>query len=440
MKKFKTFPFFLLCIGVSCCSEGNRDSILNKDQIVASPIVAPMIGLDESALDLPYLREFAEYYFNSRCSVKPIFSDVVVAMRNRGPKIIFCTKEKTKHLGIKLPDVEIQKDGFHLISIYDKQGDLVIYCVGNNVNGIKYSIYRLIHELSYKQTSLSLTHPLEISVTPFFENRIAAPGLGLIQGDDPEAKAKFFYDKWNEEKVLDMARLFDFFGFNGLEVGFCSGEGSLLDTSKMIKTQLKLVDEQRRIGGKGLARIRASVFMTRNNNICLNTEEGRQVMVQAYQNTASGIANHFDAFITHWADPGGSEECNCTIQYPLLYHVELMKAMQECNPKIESFFSLWNYHPTITSVSQERRWWSDMWHWTETNGIEDFLGLGILPDSVGIWVGDPNGFNPDYFSRAIVNKGRTLGNWTWYLADNEVRQELMFIGNKLQDFYRICRK
>jgi hypothetical protein len=433
MKKFKTFLIFLFCFGILCCFAVNRDDKRNTEQIIASPSVAPIIGLDASALGLPYIQEFVEYYFSSRCGVRPTFSDVPTALGKLGPKIILCTKETAKLYSIKLPDGEIQYDGFHLFSTLDKQAAPVIYCVGNNVSGIKYAIYRLIHELSYHQPTLLLTHPIELSVTPFFENRLATQALGYIQGDDTEANAKFFFDRWGEAKVVDMARLFDFFGFNGEEVALCSGEGSPLDTTVMM--QLKLVDEQRRIGGKALVRIRAAVVNERGNTVCLRTKEGRQMMLQAYQITAKAIASHFDAFLTHWADPGDCDSCNCTIRIPQLYHVELMKAMQKYNPKIESFFSLWCFHPTIVSVKQERRFWSYMWPWTETKVIEDVIDAGILPASVGIWVGDPNGFNPDY-CRAIINSGRTLGIWTWYLADNEERQGLHVHWKQVAEYFR----
>jgi hypothetical protein len=435
MKKFKTIIIFLFCFGILCCSLVNFDSKQNAEQIIASTSVVPIIGLDKSALRLPYIQEFIEYYFYSRCGVRPTLLDLSTALEKKGPKIILCTKETANLYSIKLPAKEIQYDGFHLFSKLDKHGTPTIFCVGNNVNGIKYAIYRLIYELSYHQPVLSLRHPIELSITPFFENRLAMQVLSL-KLDDNEANSKFFFNEWSENKVAAMVHLFDFFGFNGVETNFGSTPGHAIDETTQ-KLQVKLFDEQRRIGGKALAFIWGAAFMENEKikEVCLNNEEGGEKMLQIYQDEAKVIGSHIDAFISHWADPGGDDTCNCTIRIPQFYHLELMKSMQVYNPKIESFFSLWCFHPNVISVRQERRFWSFMWHWTDTKVIEDVLDAGILPASVGIWVGDPNGYNPDY-CRAIINKGRTLGIWTWYLADNEIRQGLHVHWKQVSEYFR----
>jgi hypothetical protein len=434
MKKINIFPIFLMFLGISCCSGDNRNSKRNTELIIASPSIAPIIGLDSSVLGLPYIQEFAEYYFSSRCGVNPNFSDMLAALGKSGPKIILCTKETAMHNGIKLPDEEIRHDGFHLISTSSKHGT-VIYCVGNNVNGIKYAIYKLIHELSYNKRTLSLTHTIKLSVTPFFENRIVLPSLSWTLGD-PEANKKYFFNQWNEQKFNAMIDLFDYFGFNSTEINFGSTPGHVTDNATQ-NIQLKLLDEQHRIGGKALAFIWGAAYIENGvvKSVGLDTEADRKKMLQIYRNETKAIGGHIDAFISHWADPGGNENCTSTIKIPQLYHVELMKLMKEYNPKIESFFSLWNFHPSVTSIQQGQQWWSYMWHWKSTRVIEDVLDAGILPENVGILVGDPNGFNPDY-CRAIINKGRTLGIWTWYLADNEIRQGLHVHWKQLSKYFR----
>ncbi|MCK9410787.1 MAG: hypothetical protein M0Q53_00705 [Prolixibacteraceae bacterium] len=428
------YPIFLFCFGILCCSALNCDNKRNTEQIIASPTVTPIIGLDSSALGLPYIREFVEYYFSSRCGVRPTFSDVPAALGKPGPKIFLCTKETARLHGIKLSDGEIQNDGFHLITTLDKQAAPVIYCVGNTVNGIKYAIYRLIHELSYDQSTLSLTHPVALSVTPFFENRLSLPALSWTLGDN-EADTKYFFSNWSETKVVAMAHLFDFFGFNGVETNFGCMPGHDVTNDTTQKRVVKLCDEERRIGGKAVAFIWGAAFQENEkiNEVCFNTREDREKMLQSYKNQAKVMGSHVDAFVSHWADPGGKYTCDCTIRIPQLYHLELMKSMQEYNPEIESFFSLWGLKgPTIQNERTDRNSWN--WHWI-TKGIDDVLDANLLPASVGIWVGDPFGFNPDY-CRAIINKGRTLGIWTWYLADNEIRQGLHIHWKQVSEYFR----
>lgn len=433
MKKFKTFFIFLFCFGILCCSALSCDNKRSTEQIIASPTVAPIIGLDSSVTGLPYLREFVEYYFSSRCGVGPTFSDMPAALMKSGPKIILCTKETARLHGIKLPDGEIQYDGFHLVSTSDKQGAPVIYCLGNNVKGIKYAVYRLIHELSYHQSTLSLIHPIALTINPFFENRLARQSLSWKLGDT-EADTKFFFDQWSETKVVAMAHLFDFFGFNGVETSLGDAPGH--DVTKETRRRIvKLFDEERRIGGKAVVFIWGAAYVEKDKYyvVCLNTREDQEKMLQNYKIQAKAFGSHVDAFVSHWADPGGKYTCDCTIRIPQLYHVELMKSMQEYNPKIESFFSLWGLTvPTIQNERTDNASWN--WHWI-TKGIEDVLDADILPSNVGIWVGDPFGFKPDY-CRTIINKGRTLGIWTWYLADNEIRQGLHVHWKKVSEYFR----
>jgi hypothetical protein len=221
-----------------------------------------------------------------------------------------------------------------------------------------------------------------------------------------------------------------------VETNFGSTPGHSIDETTQ-KLQVKLFDEQRRIGGKAVAFIWGAAFMENEKvvEVGLNTEKDRRKMLQIYRDEAKMIGSHIDAFISHWSDPGGNDTSDCTIRIPQMYHLELMKSMQEYNPDIKSFFSLWCFHPTVVSIRQERRFWSYMWQWKDTRVVEDVLDSDILPSNVGICVGDPNGFNSDY-CRAIINTGRTLGIWTWYLGDNEERQGIHIHWKQVAEYFR----
>ncbi len=309
--------------------------------------------------------------------------------------------------------------------------------MGNNVGGIKYALYRLIHECDYAERTLSFPRNLRLAVSPFLENRIHIQSLSWKTGDR-EANAKFFWNFWPDEKVDCMVRMHDFFGFNGVEgspISFPAGAGDVPpETTERLS--IRLLDEQRRIGGKAVGFLWGSALWEGRKlqrHMCLSDQETGERMRQDYRRMAEKLGLHIDAFVSHWADPGGCTgvDCQCTVRTPQEAHMELLDLMRRKNPHVKGFFSVWNIEPTVGVPPEKRGYWK----WSGTKDIQDILDSGILPAEAGIWVGNPNGFSPDR-CRAIAASGRTLGIWMWYLADNEIRPCLHVHWKQVARYFR----
>ncbi len=397
------------------------------------------VGVDAEASSLAYIAEFIDYYFSTRCGVKPKVIEVSAALKKPGPKIIVCSTRTARQLGVALPSKPLEHDGFHLLSKRDAKGSVVVYCVGNNARGMKQAIYRLIHESSLSGKTLSLSHPLTITQVPRITNRASIHG-GSWELGDKRANQKFVARYWDEEKAKAWVRLHDYFGFNAIEVGIqFDRTGSSVRHKKHLKFAIRSFDEQRRIGGKNLVFLWGAACWEGNSpkyRICRASEDGRDLLSEIYRYYAKHMAKRVDAFVTHWADPGGCEgtDCDCSVRTPQELHMEMLDIFRQYNPDVQSLFSLWDWLPTVAGVPREKRP-SHLWCWKNTRGIEDVLDSGILADDVGIMVGDPNGFS-EAFCRAIVEHNRTLGIWTWYLADNEIRLGLHVHWRQVADYFR----
>ncbi|MBN1908126.1 MAG: hypothetical protein JW818_00170 [Pirellulales bacterium] len=435
---FVTSGAILFITTFSFASDTATKSHVEKPLVIASPTVAPTVGMDAMARGLPYLKEFVEYYFPSRCGAKPEVTDVDTALNRPGPKLLLCSKQTAQRIGAALPERIVEHDGFYLVSSKDKQGAPVVHCVGNNASGIKYALYRLIHECEYADRTLSLPRPLRLAVSPLLENRLTIQALSW-KVLDPEANAKYYWNFWPDEKVDAMVRMNDFFGFNGVEkslMSFPAKVGRDVSPETTERLSIRLLDEQRRIGGKAVAFLWGAALWedrTMRQRICLSSEKDGRRMRREYRAMAQKLGKHIDAFVTHWADPGGcdGEHCACTVRTPQEAHMELLDLMRRENPEVQSFFSVWNIEPTA-GVPPARRGY---WRWANTKSIHDILDSGILSKDVGVWVGDPNGFSAER-CRAVAASGRPLGIWMWYLADNEIRPCLHVHWKQVARYFR----
>jgi len=431
MHKNENAPVPLTCLTISSC-------------VIASPAQPAVIGTSACLDKLPYIAEFINYYFSTRCRCTPKIMRIARALASTGCRIILATREDAEINGVKVD--EIKHDGFVLRTKEESSGNLLIYCVGNNAQGIKYALYRLIMESQYAAHTLFLTGPLNINVSPLFEKRViiespSSPldvsflnGIGSssspldVWKEDLTASKKYYPAWWDEAKNRTWVKMIDSFGFNALELGFVDNAHSWLSVAPdqaihSIKTRLQ---ENKRLGNDNLLFVWGALIYSKahkrwNGHVCFNSPQGAKEALEYYDYLAGEFGSLADCVLTHWGDPGGctSSDCACNIKTPPEYHNRIQNAFRKHNRKIKSIFSLW----ALKAMKGEDWGWS----WKHISGTEDIdilLDSGILADDAGIAIHQsgctpPHGIWLDYLKKVIRTK-RTAGMWVWYLFDYEV--------------------
>ncbi|MGI6088122.1 MAG: hypothetical protein ACOYCD_09340 [Kiritimatiellia bacterium] len=435
---------------------------LEGKNIIAAPTQPAVIGAGACLENLPYIEEFIVYYFSTRCGCRPKVMSIAEALKASGSRIILATKAEADIAGFHVG--QINHDGFTIQTKADGADNLLIYCVGNNEQGIKYGLYRLILESEYENQTLFLPGPLDINVSPLFEKRVilesaSAPmdahylNVKSSSGEIPPsplnswpkdltASKKYSPAWWTEAKNRDWVKMMDSFGFNTLQLGFIynahSWPGATPEQAiKSLKTRFQ---ENKRLGNENIqffwgAGVYSKENRTWNMHVCLNSPQGRQEALEYYDYMAGEFGPMADCIITHWGDPGGckSGDCACSVKTPQEYHNQIVNAFRKHNPKIQSFFSLWSMFPNEGKDFErlkDRRYWQMKWGWSwkHIRGIEDILDSGILPDDVGIAAHQEGGALPhgiwlDYLMK-IIRAKRKVGMWVWYLFDFEINTGL----------------
>ena len=401
----------------------------NSRCIIASPSRHAMFGLGESAKSLPYLQEFLDYYFPTRCNSTPTIIDASSALEQSGSRVILCTAKEAASLQAGLKLGATTEDGFVLKSAEDAKG-IVVWCVGNSIAGVKRGLYRLILESVYENRTLSVPKILDLRVNPFMPQRAVVPGpAGPVSGgSDFATNQKFNLYMWDPSKIDAWIRLYDYFGFNVLENPMA--DAIALDKTspwaaicpKAVDVGLYMAKCNRHVGNRTFQFVWGAYpydpAKAQFRFACFNTTEGRAILLSWYDILAKQYAPLSDGLITHWADPGGCRgaKCTCDVRTPQQLHLKILKAFQKYNPNLkESYFSLWFCSPTVNGRD------GGYWSWRNTTGLSDFTNSAILPKEVGILVGLAGYGAPGPAEiGAIVAARRKAGLWRWYFCDNEV--------------------
>ena len=220
MPKCEWFYFLALEMASLMAMPANASPVMDAiaTSVIASPTHPAIIGVDDTARSLPYLTEFLNYYFTTRCGKQPVLADIPSSLGRSGTRVIlFATSETAKlHAGISVAN--IREGGFVLKSKEDARG-AVIWCVGNSLSDAKRGLYRLILESVYENRTLSVSKSLDIRVNPFMPQRALVPGpAGPVSGgNDFATNRKFNLYMWDQSKIEAWIRLYDYFGFNVLE-------------------------------------------------------------------------------------------------------------------------------------------------------------------------------------------------------------------------------
>lgn len=404
--------------------------------VMASPKQPIVVGFGQEASGLGYLKEFMEYYFTTRCGSKPLLTDILTAQEQSGCRLLLGTVADVKAFGVSVSPGDIRDDGYALVSGQDGKGP-VLYCVGNSAAGVKYGVYRLIHESVYRDDTLTIGVPLEIRVNPMIRERawMPSPQEKITRPDD------FLAYRWGNEKLEAWVRLHDYFGFNTLETGMaeyvCHIEKYLGQEMAAARAQ-KMLYFNRYVGNRNFFFIwgcyawdsKLRQFVGKGNLSCPSEEPWRQLYLAHYNDMANKYALLCDGIIAHWADPGGCKKAGCKqcdVRTPQQLHLEIVKAFQKYNPNIENYFSLWMMQLTGDVVL------NSYWTWRNTKGIQDFTESEILPKQVGLLVGGPGNVQQMI---SIHKTGRKAGEWNWYFCDDEVHPTLFIKYKIVGDYYK----
>ena len=91
MRRDLVFAALIMGTLTACAVDGAGERI-----VISSPSKPAVLGLGESSKKFAYLREFIEYYFTTRCGVKPEIMDIPRALKKQGCRMILCTRDEAK--------------------------------------------------------------------------------------------------------------------------------------------------------------------------------------------------------------------------------------------------------------------------------------------------------------------------------------------------------
>ena len=231
-----------------------------------------------------------------------------------------------------------------------------------------------------------------------------------------EITRKYCIEQMSDSELETYVDMLQSFGFNSIQIGDLRQYyivGKLSDPSLWRHKVLHIAEYARSKGMRMTLFVWGnSAYDYRDNSFhpkCNWYDPKERGVLEQYYDYQASYAPYVDHFITHWGDPGGCTEAGNTIETAQELHNILLSKFQKSNPEIESTFSLWMLH--------SRRFCK----WAGYKDENTILRAGILPSEVMLAL--HGRFNKKQ-AKNIKAKGRGVGVWAWYLADQEVRPSL----------------
>ncbi len=257
--------------------------------------------------------------------------------------------------------------------------------------------------------------------------------------DSPFADADF--ETWEPLRLAEYVDMFSRFGFNGMQlaeiIGYGSATGQALEGERLERTRRVLHilanEAQRR-------RMYLSLFIwgdspyIEGQTLSWNNENERKELKKVMSELAREYARDMDHIHIHIGDPGGCTRDGCDLyKTPQQITTAYKEEFAKLNPDIEATLStwanafFWKYSPEPVDMSNYR----PIFEWTVSDnefGREIPDGAEFLDDTFmpkDICIAENQKYNEDQ-ANAILDSGRCVDVWSWYIGDMETINNIWF--------------
>jgi len=262
-------------------------------------------------------------------------------------------------------------------------------------------------------------------------------------GDSPRRQTPYgspFKDAgpevWSAEKLLAYPELYRQFGFSGIQIGECRGYGTLVgeELEKAQRGAVLLAQGAKKSGMMVSWFVWGDALFDEFEVICWNDPEEHKVIEDFHKEQADRYGEYVDHVNVHISDPGGCTRNGCD---PYKTRQELANYIvgefRRINPDVEGNLSTWangafwlhapepvglkNYFSVFLPPPDQIKFAKPI-----PDGAK-FLDETFMPKDMGIAL---NRFYQADQAKLVVESGRPLDVWGWYISDHEMRNNMAF--------------
>lgn len=448
MNRIKNNFWALACIGlVSSCQGmgGNREDVSSQGLVTLAEKGQQSVNIRQP--DLPEFKSVADElndFFTERG-----YSVTASAEKESQMQMTLATE---KHFGKSLlpksHTEEIKaffassRDDAYVLYIDNKE----VLLVGKTVAGLRAAVERFRAKVANDGEVLKIKSGLEKN-NPFISGRL------VNVGDSPRRQTPYgspFKDAgpevWDAEKLFTYPELYRQFGFSGIQIGECRGYGTLVgkELEKAQKGAVLLAQGAKKSGMMVSWFVWGDALFDEFEVICWSDSEEHKVITDFHREQADRYGKYVDHVNVHISDPGGCNRNGCD---PYKTRQELANYIvgefRRINPAVEGNLSTWangafwlhapepvgleNYFSVFLPPPDQIKFSKPI-----PDGAK-FLDGTFMPKDMGIAL---NRFYQADQAKLVVESGRPLDVWGWYISDHEMRNNMAFNMKNIDLYFR----
>ncbi|MHB1456153.1 MAG: hypothetical protein ACYC0V_04470 [Armatimonadota bacterium] len=359
-------------------------------------------------------------------------TDTSANLKDASPVWVLETRDScpiAESLGVDTAKIDDAKADAYMLNIAQYDSTPIVSIVGRNTRGVRSGVARLVALM--KADGDRLTAPVTSEFRdPFFPIRrlMVAPTGRIAQYPEYnglpvsfKAYADTRWENWSDERIRQYAEQLWLYGFNSLEFAEIRGyrmtfsdEQVKNDITPKLRTFMKAAHDN---GMQVSQFIWGQSLFKEGDNLCWNSPEERPIMEKEYTRLARTYGDLVDHIVVHVGDPGGCSRNGC----------DAYKTTQEIATFLFSEYRKVNPKMTATLSS-----WANFGFWEGKEGVK-FLDESYSPKDVGVAL--HRWYDPEKAAK-VVESGRKLDIWGWYLSDFEMELDMELFMQRLDKYYR----
>lgn len=303
--------------------------------------------------------------------------------------------------------------------------------VGRNVQGVRSGVARIVAIIDESSGEARVRETSETRI-PFFPiRRLHVCPTGRIaqdnawcreQGLPPSSKrwADTLWTSWSDTRLREYAEQLWLMGFNSVEIAEIRGYRGVFsdeDLRRSITPKIRVFARALRDNGLQVSQfIWGQSLFVEGQSLCWNEPKERTVMLREFRRLAETYGDLVDHIVVHVGDPGGCDRNGCD---PYKTTQEIATALQQAYRKV---------NPAVTATLST---WANEGFWKGRPG-DEFLDTSHSPDSIGIAL--HRWYDPEK-ARTVLEAGRPLDIWGWYLSDFELSLDSHLLMRRLDKYF-----
>lgn len=317
----------------------------------------------------------------------------------------------------------------YILNITEYNGTPVISIVGRNTQGVRSGVARLVALMKADGDRLTVPMTSEFR-DPFFPIRrlMVAPTGRIAQYPEYNGLPVSFktyadtrWENWSDERIRQYAEQLWLYGFNSVEFAEIRGYRMTFNDEQVkndITPKLRVFMKAAHDNGMQVSQfIWGQSLFKEGDNLCWNSPEERSIMEKEYARLARTYGDLVDHIVVHVGDPGGCSRNGC----------DPYRTTQEIATFLFHEYRKVNPHITATLSS-----WANFGFWEGKQGVK-FLDESYSPKDVGVAL--HRWYDPENAAK-VVESGRKLDIWGWYLSDFEMELDMDLFMQRLDKYYR----